>query len=132
MLNLLPVKSRDLDFKDMALSRSDAMDRCISLGKKFIEHFDKIYKNPKSRDVNHWINEMNAWFQKVKEIKLKESNKPILNGNLRDWFFTAGANPQDFMNNPTYKECEDYDKFTEEILKGKNITSSLKNCLIIK
>ena len=108
------------------------MDRCISLGKKFIEHFDKIYKNPKSRDVNHWINEMNAWFQKVKEIKLKESNKPILNGNLRDWFFTAGANPQDFMNNPTYKECEDYDKFTEEILKGKNITSSLKNCLIIK
>ena len=31
---------------EMAMSRADAIDRCISLGKKFLEHFHKVYTEP--------------------------------------------------------------------------------------
>ena len=116
---------------DMALSRTDAMDRCISLGKKFIQHFDKIYRNPKSSAKDHWISEMNSWYKSVKEIKLKQSNDYILSGELRDWFFTAGANPQDFMINPTNEEIKLYDEFTNKILNGNNINNILKGALIM-
>ena len=33
-------------FQDMALSRNNAMKRCMDLSKNFIEHFDKIYNSP--------------------------------------------------------------------------------------
>lgn len=111
---------------DMALSRTDAMDRCISLGKKFIEHFDKVYKNPNDSARNHWLSEMNTWWKSVKEIKLKNTNKPPLNGEYRDWFFTAGANPEDFMKTPTYMESKSYDDFVNALLNGVNIESAVK------
>lgn len=111
---------------DMALSRTDAMDRCISLGKKFIEHFDKVYKNPNDSARNHWLSEMNTWWKSVKEIKLKNTNKPPLNGEYRDWFFTAGANPEDFMKTPTYMESKSYDDFVNALLNGVNMESAVK------
>lgn len=113
--------------KDMALSRTDAMDRCISLGKKFIEHFDKLFKEPNSNARNHWVSEMKNWYKAVKEIKLKQTNKPILDGELRDWFFTAGANPQDFMTSPTTEELSIYDAFTSKVISGNSIESALRS-----
>ena len=111
----------------MALSRTDAMDRCINLGKKFIEHFDKIYKEPKAQARNHWEGEMQNWLNSVKQIKLKSTNDVILNEDLRDWFFTAGANPQDFMKNPTNEELKTYDNFITTLVNGNKV----KNALII-
>ena len=105
---------------DMALSRTDAMDRCIALGKRFIEHFDKMYHGDK-QTANHWLSEMDSWYKQVKQIKLKENNKEILKGDLRDWFFTAGANPQDFMTNPDYEELKAYDEFVEKVLTTNNV-----------
>ena len=116
---------------DMTLSRRDAMDRCIGLGKQFISHFDKIYKNKNSDDINHWIMEMNTFYKKVKEIKLKESNDEILSGDLRDWFFNAGANVKDFMKNSTYEEEKLYDNFVNKVINSNNIKSSLKEINII-
>lgn len=113
--------------RDMALSRADAMDRCINLGKKFIEHFDKIYKEPKSQAHNHWEGEMQNWLNSVKQIKLKSTNDIILNGDLRDWFFTAGANPQDFMKNPINEELKIYDNFTTNLINGYKVKNALIN-----
>ena len=115
------IEIKDNYLNDMALSRTDAIDRCISLGKNFIEHFDKIYNNPDSEAFNHWAKEMKGWLNQVKEIKLKPKNNYILKGQLRDWFFTAGAVPEDFMLNPTDKEIQMYDNFCEELLSGKDI-----------
>lgn len=117
--------------KDIVLSRTDAMDRCISLGKKFIQHFDKIYKHPESDARIHWMTEMESWYKKVKEIKLKQSNDYILSGELRDWFFTAGANPQDFMQNPTNEELKIYDNFTNKLISGNNIQTALRSINIM-
>lgn len=111
---------------DMALSRADAMERCISLGKRFIEHFDKIYKNPNDSSVQHWKGEMKGWLDSVKEIKLKNTNKPLLNTELHDWFFTAGANVGDFIKSPMTNEIEAYDKFIINCL-SMGLDSAFKN-----
>ena len=115
-----------LNENNITLSRVDAMDRCISLGKNFIEHFDKIYTNHNDQNVNHWISEMTNWYKEVKQITLENTNKHILNGELRDWFFTAGANPEYFMKSPTNDEIEKYDIFSDKVLNGTNIKSALR------
>lgn len=120
------VDSKD-NIKDMALSRADAMERCISLGRKFIEHFNKIYHNLDSTTVHHWLKEMQNWYDEVKSIKLKSTNDYILNGNLRDWFFTAGANPEDYMENANNDELKMYDKFVTELIYNKNLETAFKN-----
>lgn len=111
---------------DMALSRADAMERCISLGKRFIEHFDKIYKNPNDSSVQHWRGEMKGWLDSVKEIKLKNTSKPLLNTELHDWFFTAGANVGDFIKSPLTDEITAYDKFIVDCL-SMGLDSAFKN-----
>lgn len=116
----------DSTIVDMALSRVDAMDRCISLGKRFIEHFDKIYKNPNDSSVQHWKGEMKGWLDSVKEIKLKNTNKPLLNTELHDWFFTAGANVGDFIKSPLTDEITAYDKFIVDCL-SMGLDSAFKN-----
>ena len=123
-------KLRDAQAKrisDMALSRADAMDRCISLGKRFIEHFDKVYKEPNSQARSHWAGEMQGWLNSVRQIKLKTTNDVILDGDLRDWFFTAGANPQDFMSSPTSEELKAYDKFTTSVINGNSVVNALNS-----
>lgn len=99
---------------EMAITRADAIEECMSLGKKFIEHFRKAYKEPNAEVLNHWCNEMQGWYNKVKGIKLKQDNKPLLDGNIRDWFFTVGADAEDFIDNR--EETEFYDKFCSYLL----------------
>lgn len=111
-------KLNDVNVVDMALDRADAIDRCISLGKQFIQHFDKIYKEPKNSAVSHWMSEMRNWFGNVKAIKLKSTHEPLLNSQLHDWFLTAGAEARDFMNNPTPAEIKAYDDFALKVLSS--------------
>jgi rubrerythrin len=113
--------------QDMALSRTDAMDRCISLGKQFIQHFDKMYKEPTNSATEHWLAEMDNWYKSVKQIKLKQNNSPLLTGELRDWFFTAGANAVDFMKSADRKEEEVYDKFVNDIISKDSVREAYKN-----
>ena len=112
---------KDRFFKDMALSKSDAIDKCISLGKQFIKHFDKVYNNSNSRDVEHWLGEMIGWLKTVKSYKLKSTNDYLTDTQLFDWFFTAGANAEDFMRNPTLEESKDYSKFITKVLSTGTI-----------
>lgn len=111
----------DNKIQDLALARNDAMDRCISLGKKFIEHFDKVYKNSDDSAKNHWLSEMDSWYKSAKAIKLKNTNDYLLNEQLMDWFFTAGANAADFMTNPDSKEIRAYDTYVIKLLNGGNV-----------
>ena len=82
---------------EMAFSRQDAIDRCVGLGKKFVEHFDKIYNNRNSIDVEHWATEMESWWNKVKDIKMSSNNRTIRDVDLLNWFFDGGQLASDFM-----------------------------------
>ena len=83
---------------EMAYTRADAIDRCYNLGEQFAKHFIKTCQEGKeSKDFIHHCIEMQGWWDKVKEIKLKENNKLISISNLTDWFFTLGKDPEDFI-----------------------------------
>lgn len=106
---------------EMALSKSDAIDRCINLGIPFIEHYHKIYLDKNSPSKEHWMTEMQSWLDKVRLITLKKSNKGLLDGELRDWFFTAGSNPEEIVKDMSIQELEDYDKFCTKLLSNKEL-----------
>ena len=114
---------------DMAMQRKDAIDRCIELGEKFIEHFHKIYKNPDDINVNHWVGEMQGWLNSVKKIKLKESKDFILKGDLYDWFYTAGSSPDAIVLEMDYNELKIYDKFAMKCLNNNNVRNSIKEVI---
>ena len=115
---------KQVKFNDMALSQSDAMNRCIYLGELFIKHFHKIYNNPQDINVNHWSKEMQGWLKSVKKIILKHNNKPIPENKLRDWFFTAGSNP-DNIEKMNYTELQCYNRFITQCLMSEDVKSSL-------
>ena len=116
---------------EMALSRGDAIDRCINLGKQFIEHFHKVYvEEIESRDFNHHCQEMQSWYDSVSSIRLKTNNKFLTNTQLIDWFFTLGANVEDYLDND--EEVEHYNNFIVELLsnkRSKKVVDVLKDIL---
>ena len=117
---------------EMAMSKSDAIDRCISLGTKFIEHFHKVYTNPQSESLNHWVNaEMQPWLNAIRNITLKPNNKHLLCVQISDWFLTAGSNYSDLITDCDDEELEAYDKFSLMIMSGKDVEESLAEIGII-
>lgn len=109
---------------EMAYSRADAMERCYSLGKRFIEHFDKIYKEPKSQAVNHWCGEMQNWYNKIRDITLKPNNKHLNRTQMRDWFYTFGSDPTEYFD--SLDENEVYEEFIDELENTDNISDAIK------
>ena len=115
-------------FLEMAITRSEALDRCQELGKQFIIHFDKIYNEPTSQARNHWESEMNTWWDKVKDITLKGNKKVLSFSNLHDWFFTACQNIEDFMTSED-KETEE-EVYVNFIIKlHQNRDMNVSQCL---
>ena len=117
---------------EMATTRSDAIETCISLSKKFIEHYKKAYsEGATSPTFHHHCSEMQAWWNTVNEIKFKHNNKKLSNVNLIDWFFTGGSTPEDFLNDDT--EIDIYNDLIVDILSNRetaNIEKLLYNILL--
>lgn len=105
--------------QEMALSRNEAIDKCIELGKQFTEHFNKLmFEGKNSDDYSHHVAEMQAWLDKVRNIKLKATNKYISNSQLSDWFFTAGQTVEDVID---FQYIDKYEKFYILILANPNM-----------
>ena len=120
---------KESTLNEMAYSRIDAMDRCASLGKEFIIHFDKIYKNPTDGSLNHWCGEMQAWFDKMDEMKLKSTNKKLTRAKRNDWFYSYGNTWESFFNeNET--EISTYEEFIDELEKSKSVFDSINKVVI--
>ena len=108
---------------EMAYERNDAIDRCASLGKKFIEHFHKVYLGGLNDvDFSHHCAEMQNWYEDVRSIRLKSNKKLLTIMNLSDWFFSAGAGVEDFLYDP--REVEAYDYFVDTLVTNDNVEES--------
>lgn len=102
----------------MALSLTQAMDRCMDLGEKFAEHFNKIVdEGISSNNFTHHCIEMQSWWDKVKNLRLKHNNKVISNVNLIDWFFTGGKDVEDLINED---KVNLYNEFLVKLLIDRN------------
>lgn len=107
---------------EMAISRSDAIDKCEELGIKFIEHFEKIIKEPKSSSVNHWMNEMQRWLDRINKFVLTQNKKLIPTGDKINWFFNANSTPEILIKDSTI--ASKYEDFIEIIIKNNNVKKS--------
>lgn len=116
--------------QEMSMERHDAVSRCIDLGKLFIEHFDKIYKEPTSNPVNHWIQEMQNWFNSITKITLKPYTRKLDRTKINDWFLTAGSSPEEYFD--TEHEIESYDTFCNYLLISNSVHDALTQTKLIK
>ena len=110
---------------EMALSRSDAIDRCMNLGNQFINHFHKAVLDTIEESFSHHCSEMQNWFNMVKDIVLKHNGKRIKSDDLINWFFTAGSSVE-------LKIEEKYQEIYEELylrLLGNRNSSNVENIL---
>lgn len=104
---------------EMALSRSDAIDLCLNLGKEFAEHFVKVVtEGVNSENFNHHCSEMQAWFDKVRKIKLKPKGKTLNIEQYIDWFFTVGQNTEDVVGE---NNVDLYEKLIAKLLNLLNL-----------
>lgn len=110
---------------EQAMKQNDAMNRCMDLSMRFIEHFDKIYNDIDNTAINHWASEMQSWLDNINNIKLKNTNKNLSIDKKIDWFFTCGSDAETlFKNNMT--EADVYNDFIELVIKTNDIKQSLK------
>ena len=108
---------------EMAMSRGAAIDVCMSLGKQFIEHFNKICKEGKlSRDFYHHCQEMQTWYNKVRGIKLRHTKRYIQPTNLYDWFFSCGADIEDFVSK---ENIDTYEYLINELITTDRSVSEI-------
>lgn len=115
---------------EQTMTQRDAMDRCISLGKQFIEHFDKIY-NDKNEDANkRRAQEMQDWLEQVNRIKLTHNNRFIPFDKKIDWFFTAGSDADTLFDG--VRESEKFDDFFALVAVNNNVIESLKSLGMLK
>ena len=118
-----------MNLYEMSMPRADAIDRCVSLGKRFIEHFHKVYVSPYDEAVNHWVTELENWYKLVKEIRLKPKGNFLGITFLNDCFFTAGAEPTDFVE-MSDKEFSDYERFYTALDRGLSVREALKEIIL--
>lgn len=113
---------------EMALKRADAIELCMSLGSKFIEHFHKIYVGGlQDIDFNHHCHEMQAWYDKASSIVIKATKKSISNSELNDWFFTVGSSVDSLLNDSD--EIDKYEIFMKKLDRGDSIKELLTDIL---
>lgn len=110
---------------EMAMSRPDAMEKCEALGMKFIEHFVKIYNSPQSETVHHWSKEMQAWYDSISRIKIKNTNKFLTIPEKIDWFYSFTSSYEDYFNN-------DVDKIYKynQLITGVELTNDVYATII--
>lgn len=109
---------------EMALDRSDAIDRCVRLGRQFIAHFEKIYNNPHLETVHHWAKKMQSWFDEIDRIKLRGKSRSLSLPQKINWFYSCGEYYEEIFDNDTNK-IEMYEDFIDELEKTKDVYHSI-------
>ena len=110
----------NIQLNELAYSRADALERCYDLGQKFIEHFKETFaKGLADVDFQHHCQEMQAWYDSVAFIVLKNTKKLITTENLVDWFFTRGSLPKYLFD--TSEEASAYKKLIKKLTDNRKI-----------
>lgn len=100
---------------ELAFDKSKIADKCYDLGQQFVSHFDKIYKEDNNETKKHHAAEMQNWYDQVKDLRFKGTNKKINVKQLFDWFFMPNVVVAvDLFNNDD--EAYSYIEFSDLVL----------------
>ena len=87
--------------KEMAFERKEVIDKCFDLGSQFVDHFNKIMKEGKSsQNYSHHCHEMQAFWDKVKNLVMKPRSRRVAADELINWFFTVGSDIDSKIEEP--------------------------------
>ena len=114
-----------IKLNEMSYPRSEAIDRCASLGEKFIEHFEKSYIGGiDSEDLKHHCAEMQSWYDAVNRMTIKPRAKMLDIDQMINWFFLAGGSLEYmFHNNDDMQNA--YNKFIKSLLMSDDVYNSM-------
>lgn len=97
-----------------------SLEAQIILGECFIELFHKLYNQIKKKNKLDTLNEMQFLFDYVSKTVYTNGKEPLLDGEIRDRFLTAGATPEDVVE-MNREEIVAYDKFSTYLLFYKSV-----------
>ena len=113
---------------EMATTRSDAIETCINLSKKFVEHFKKGYaEGVTSPTFHHHCSEMQRWWNTVNHFVFRHNNRRISPSELIDWFFLGGSDIDTLFDGDTQKG-QVYEEFMMEMMYHRD-TSNVETVL---
>lgn len=123
----MKIYKESIRLTEMALSRTDAIDRCYSLGKLFILHFHKIYleSDKCSPLIYHWSCEMQSWYDAVRDIILKNNHKHLNGCQIKDWFYSFGSSYEEYFDYNT-DEIELYETLIDSLVITHDVYESIK------
>lgn len=105
-----------MELNEMAINKADLIIKCNRLGKVFIKYFIKCLDDISDQNIerlHHHCKEMQAWWDDVKDDRLKSNNRKLTDTQLIDWFFSAGMIYEDFI--PT-NDVIKYESFIDILL----------------
>lgn len=105
---------------ELAYKRSDAIEICKNNGLLFINHFHKCMQDLSENNINrlhHHAAEMSSWWNNVIRMKLTYNNKHLAKDQLVNWFFTAGSDIDEMIQDE-YQDL--YGEFMILLLSNPN------------
>ena len=104
----------------MAMTRTDAIDICIHLGRQFIGLFHKVFATGnENQEFNRCCEELQSIWDRVSLIRIKPYGGRIPYSKMSEWFFRAGAEVADFLENEKEQDC--YELLMKELERGDNM-----------
>lgn len=114
--------------------KQKAIDASIALGKQFICVFETWYDDKvhyKKCDLmketlnNEMCLKMKKLYGEARISCSRTLGRQVLNGEMWDWFFSAGGDFRDFLKHPTDDKVVFYDNLATQILSGKSLKNTL-------
>lgn len=123
---ILVLNNQKYKISEFANSRQKIVADCISLGKQFAHHFNKIMdEGTESPYFSHHCDELQNYFNQVSSVKFKHNNKRLTTENLLDWFFTTGQNVEDVVKE---QYVDAYDKLITYLVVNRD-NSNIKETM---
>lgn len=123
-----PYEDEKITYKEDRVNLSINMDYheyIATLGEQFIELLDKMYHSNIEKEKTQLKKEMQCMFNYIKRLGHTNRHELMLDGNIRDYFFTAGDCPEDIIEGDE-KELYEYDKFCTYLLCYESVSKALK------
>lgn len=76
---------------EMAFERRKAMDTIVNLSPQIFEHFIKLFVVNIPLTKNHWVKEINGWFNIINKIYLKPKNRRLSYEEIYNWLIFESA-----------------------------------------
>lgn len=108
------------------MNKETFLECCMHEGRAFIKNFELYYDDP----ILKLSKKLDESYKSIIETKILSNKSYEINiFNLMDWFFTAAAVPEDFMEHPSSVKLKAYGDFVINLLYGEKTKDALNHAI---